>query len=60
MVVGLIENDGGHYYNTSLFITPEGIALSYRKTHLWVSEPGTVLSETSTRPCNGAAATSAC
>ncbi|MCE7761344.1 carbon-nitrogen hydrolase [Pseudomonas putida] len=43
VVVGLIENDGGHYYNTTLFITPEGIQLSYRKTHLWVSEPGLVL-----------------
>lgn len=43
VVVGLIENDGGQYYNTTLFITPEGIALSYRKTHLWVSEPGLVL-----------------
>ncbi|MNS82674.1 (R)-stereoselective amidase [compost metagenome] len=43
VVVGLIENDGGQYYNTTVFITPEGIALSYRKTHLWVSEPGLVL-----------------
>ncbi|MFJ4374352.1 carbon-nitrogen hydrolase family protein [Pseudomonas japonica] len=43
VVVGLIENDGGHYYNTTLFITPEGIQLSYRKTHLWISEPGLVL-----------------
>lgn len=42
-VVGLIENDRGNYYNTSLFITPEGIALSYRKTHLWITEPGLVL-----------------
>ncbi|WPN27707.1 carbon-nitrogen hydrolase family protein [Pseudomonas sp. P5_109] len=43
VVVGLIENDGGNFYNTTLFITPEGIQLSYRKTHLWVSEPGLVL-----------------
>jgi (R)-amidase len=42
VVVGLIENDGGQFYNTTLFITPDGIRLSYRKTHLWVSEPGLV------------------
>lgn len=38
VVVGLTENDQGHYYNTSVLITPDGIALSYRKTHLWVGE----------------------
>lgn len=43
VVVGLIENDDGQYFNTTLFITPDGIPLSYRKTHLWVSEPGLVL-----------------
>lgn len=43
VVVGLIENDGGRFYNTSVFVAPEGLALSYRKTHLWVSEPGLVL-----------------
>ena len=43
VVVGLIERDGECFYNTTLFITPEGVALSYRKTHLWVGEPGLVL-----------------
>ena len=43
VVVGLIERDGERLYNTTLFITPEGIALSYRKTHLWVGEPELVL-----------------
>ncbi|MVV49740.1 carbon-nitrogen hydrolase family protein [Pseudomonas sp. PB120] len=43
VVIGLIESDGGQFYNTLLLITPEGVALSYRKTHLWVSEPGLVL-----------------
>ena len=43
VVVGLIERDGEQFYNTLLFITPQGIALRYRKTHLWVSEPGLVL-----------------
>lgn len=42
VVVGLIENDAGRFYNTTLFIAPEGIQASYRKTHLWVGEPGLV------------------
>ncbi|UVJ46019.1 carbon-nitrogen hydrolase family protein [Pseudomonas sp. LS1212] len=40
VVVGIAENDAGTYYNTSVLVTPEGIALSYRKTHLWPSERG--------------------
>lgn len=39
-VVGIAEREGEHCYNTSLLLTPEGIALSYRKTHLWPSECG--------------------
>ena len=38
VVIGLVECDAGAYYNTSVLITPEGIALRYRKTHLWPSE----------------------
>ncbi|KRP66995.1 carbon-nitrogen hydrolase family protein [Pseudomonas orientalis] len=38
VVVGLVECDAGVYYNTSVLVTPEGIALRYRKTHLWPSE----------------------
>lgn len=38
VVVGLTERHQGRYYNTSVLVTPEGIALSYRKTHLWVGE----------------------
>jgi len=40
VVVGTAENDNGRFYNTTLLITPEGIALKYRKTHLWPSERG--------------------
>lgn len=40
VAIGLAENDGGVFYNTTLLITPEGIALRYRKTHLWVSDRG--------------------
>lgn len=42
-VVGLIENDAGSFYNSSLLITPEGIALRYRKTHLWPDERSLVV-----------------
>jgi (R)-amidase len=42
VVTGFIENDGGKYYNTTVFVAPDGVALSYRKTHLWVSEHGVV------------------
>ncbi|MCU1769365.1 carbon-nitrogen hydrolase family protein [Pseudomonas protegens] len=40
VVIGLAERAGEHYYNSSLLLTPEGIALHYRKTHLWPSERG--------------------
>jgi (R)-amidase len=40
VVIGVAENDHGHFYNTTLLITPEGIALKYRKTHLWASDRG--------------------
>jgi (R)-amidase len=40
VVVGTAENDNGRFYNTTLLITPEGIALKYRKTHLWASDRG--------------------
>lgn len=43
VVVGLAENDGGTFYNTSVLVTPEGVALSYRKTHLWPDERGLFL-----------------
>jgi (R)-amidase len=40
VVLGMAERDGDSFYNTSLLLTPEGIALRYRKTHLWPSERG--------------------
>ncbi|MFK3970268.1 carbon-nitrogen hydrolase family protein [Pseudomonas sp. NPDC087358] len=40
VVIGFAENDNGTFYNTTLLITPQGIALRYRKTHLWPSERG--------------------
>ncbi|UQS17804.1 carbon-nitrogen hydrolase family protein [Pseudomonas sp. HS6] len=40
VVIGMAENDSGRFYNTTLLISPEGIALKYRKTHLWASDRG--------------------
>ncbi|MDH0748576.1 carbon-nitrogen hydrolase family protein [Pseudomonas sp. GD03842] len=40
VVIGMAENDNGHFYNTTLLITAQGIALRYRKTHLWASDRG--------------------
>ncbi|CAI8961388.1 (R)-stereoselective amidase [Pseudomonas sp. IT-P12] len=40
VVIGTAENDNGRFFNTTLLITPEGIALKYRKTHLWASDRG--------------------
>ncbi|WP_416426267.1 carbon-nitrogen hydrolase family protein [Pseudomonas sp. App30] len=40
VVIGVAEHDQGRFYNTTLLITPEGIALKYRKTHLWASDRG--------------------
>ncbi|MGV8920683.1 MAG: carbon-nitrogen hydrolase family protein [Pseudomonas sp.] len=40
VAIGFAENDNGEFYNTTLLITPEGIALKYRKTHLWASDRG--------------------
>jgi len=40
VVLGIAETDAGQFYNTTLLITPQGIALRYRKTHLWASDRG--------------------
>ena len=40
VTLGVAENDNGRFYNTTLLITPDGIALRYRKTHLWASDRG--------------------
>ncbi|MBI6925969.1 carbon-nitrogen hydrolase family protein [Pseudomonas putida] len=40
-VVGLAEaGEDGRFYNTTVLITPDGVALKYRKTHLWASDKG--------------------
>ncbi|MEL0618409.1 carbon-nitrogen hydrolase family protein [Cobetia marina] len=55
LAIGLLEQGGQETYNTTLLITPEvGIALHYRKTHLWPDErdliaPGSRLDTTEWR-----------
>ncbi|NNB57378.1 carbon-nitrogen hydrolase family protein [Pseudomonas fragi] len=38
VVLGFAEVHQGRFYNSAVLVTPEGIALQYRKTHLWPSE----------------------
>ncbi|MCK0715106.1 carbon-nitrogen hydrolase family protein [Chromohalobacter sarecensis] len=39
LALGFLERDGEHVFNTTVLITPEdGIALRYRKAHLWPDE----------------------
>lgn len=39
LALGLLERDGSRVFNTTVLITPEdGVALRYRKTHLWPDE----------------------
>lgn len=40
VAIGMAESEGGVFYNTTLLITPAGIAMRYRKTHLWSSDRG--------------------
>ncbi len=42
VLVGLLERADGTVYNTSALVTPDGVALHYRKTHLWPTERGLV------------------
>lgn len=40
VVIGLAESHQGKFFNTTVLITPEGLAMAYRKTHLWASDRG--------------------
>jgi (R)-amidase len=43
VVIGFVEADGERYYNTTVLVTPNEIALRYRKTHLWSSDKDVLL-----------------
>ncbi|MBV8646607.1 carbon-nitrogen hydrolase family protein [Paludibacterium sp.] len=40
IAIGLAEARDGRFFNTTVLLTPEGLALSYRKAHLWASDQG--------------------
>lgn len=40
VAIGFAEHDDGRFYNASVLLTPNGLALHYRKTHLWASDVG--------------------
>jgi (R)-amidase len=42
LVAGMLEREGERVYNTSVMVGPEGLLLSYRKTHLWMGEAARV------------------
>ncbi|MCQ9616529.1 carbon-nitrogen hydrolase [Paenalcaligenes niemegkensis] len=41
VLAGICEEEGGKYYNSSIFIDPEkGRIATYRKTHMWLTDRG--------------------
>lgn len=52
IVTGLYERDGEQVYNTSILVDPDGLILSYRKTHLWVGESAKVEAGNKYRSCS--------
>ncbi|MCW3477972.1 carbon-nitrogen hydrolase family protein [Neisseriaceae bacterium JH1-16] len=42
VAIGLTEALDGQFFNTTVLLTPAGLATAYRKTHLWPSEHGIV------------------
>lgn len=40
VAIGMAEARDGQAFNTTLLLTPDGLALAYRKVHLWASDQG--------------------
>lgn len=40
VVIGFAERCDDSYYNTTVLLSPDGICLKYRKTHLWATDIG--------------------
>ena len=40
VAVGFVETENGKCFNTTVLISPNGVELTYRKTHLWSSDIG--------------------
>lgn len=41
IAIGFAEASEGQYFNTTALLTPDGVAMTYRKTHLWASDSPT-------------------
>ncbi|MCM3571187.1 carbon-nitrogen hydrolase family protein [Neobacillus mesonae] len=52
IAAGLYEKDGENVYNTTVLVGPNGLLLSYRKTHLWVGESARVESGNKFQACD--------
>ncbi|TDR81490.1 carbon-nitrogen hydrolase family protein [Paludibacterium purpuratum] len=40
IAIGLAEACDGRFFNTTVLLTPSGLAMSYRKVHMWASDQG--------------------
>jgi len=40
VAIGLAEAHRGRFFNTTVLLTPQGLALTYRKIHMWASDQG--------------------
>jgi len=40
VAIGLAEAREGRFYNTTVLLAPDGLALTYRKVHMWASDQG--------------------
>lgn len=52
IAIGLYEKDGEDIYNTTVLVAPEGLKMSYRKTHLWLDDRGKVKAGDCFRSCD--------
>lgn len=40
IAIGFSESLGERYFNTTVLLTPQGLAMAYRKVHMWASDQG--------------------
>ncbi|BEV73533.1 carbon-nitrogen hydrolase family protein [Paludibacterium sp. THUN1379] len=40
IAIGLAEVRDGRFFNTTILLTPDGLAMAYRKVHMWASDQG--------------------
>lgn len=52
IAIGLYEKEGEEIYNTTVLVDPEGLKMSYRKTHLWLDDQNKVKAGNCFRSCD--------